>query len=154
MAQSTGLGGTNMKISTKGRYSLRLMVDLAMAESDGFVSLKDIAERQKISAKYMEQIIALLKNARLVSSVRGPRGGYRLSKSASAYTVGEILRLTEDSLAPVACIENGLVDCEHCEGCATVELWRKLDTAISQVVDNMTLADLVQIQREKKRERA
>ena len=81
-AQSTALGGTNMKISTKGRYSLRLMVDLAMTESDGFVSLKDIAERQKISAKYMEQIIALLKNARLVSSVRGPRGGYRLSKSA------------------------------------------------------------------------
>ncbi|WMJ82778.1 RrF2 family transcriptional regulator [Oscillospiraceae bacterium LTW-04] len=141
-----------MKISTKGRYSLRLMVDLAMAETDGFVSLKDIAERQKISAKYMEQIIALLKNARLVSSVRGPRGGYRLSKSASDYTVGEILRLTEGSLAPVACIDNDLFDCERCEGCATVELWRKLDTAISQVVDNMTLADLVEIQR-KKRER-
>lgn len=143
-----------MKISTKGRYSLRLMVDLAMAERDGFVSLKDIAERQKISAKYMEQIIALLKNARLVSSVRGPRGGYRLSKSASDYTVGEILRLTEGSLAPVACIESDSVDCERCEGCATVELWRKLDAAISQVVDNMTLADLVKIQQEKKRERA
>ncbi|MEA5136536.1 MAG: Rrf2 family transcriptional regulator [Candidatus Fimivivens sp.] len=140
-----------MKISTKGRYSLRLMVDLAMAESDEFVSLKDIAERQKISAKYMEQIIALLKNAQLVSSIRGPRGGYRLSKSASDYTVGEILRLTEGSLAPVACIESDLVDCERCEGCATVELWRKLDTAISQVVDNMTLADLVKIQLEKKR---
>lgn len=143
-----------MKISTKGRYALRLMVDLAMAGSGGFVSLKDIAERQKISAKYMEQIIAQLKNAGLVSSVRGPRGGYRLSKSAAAYTVGEILRLTEGSLAPVACIENGADDCERCDGCATVALWRKLDTAISQVVDNITLADLVTAQREKQRERA
>lgn len=142
-----------MKISTKGRYALRLMVDLAMAESAGFVSLKDIAERQKISAKYMEQIIALLKNANLVRSVRGPRGGYRLSKDAQDYTVGEILRLTEGSLAPVACIDNDPVECERCDGCATVELWRKLDVAISQVVDNMTLADLVQIQREKKRGR-
>ncbi|KAF5053539.1 HTH-type transcriptional regulator CymR [anaerobic digester metagenome] len=141
-----------MKISTKGRYALRLMVDLAVAESDGFVALKDIAERQKIWAKYMEQIIALLKNARLVSSVRGPRGGYRLSKSPSAYTVGEILRLTEGNLAPVTCVGSDPVDCERCDGCATVELWRKLDAAISQVVDNMTLADLADIQREKKRE--
>lgn len=141
-----------MKISTKGRYALRLMIDLAMSESDTFVSLKDIAERQKISAKYMEQIIAQLKNAHLVSSVRGPRGGYRLSKSASAYTVGGILRLTEGGLAPVACVDDA-ADCERCDGCATVELWRKLDAAISQVVDNMTLADLVTIQREKKRER-
>ena len=143
-----------MKISTKGRYALRLMVDLAVAESDAFVSLKDIAGRQKISAKYMEQIIALLKNAHLVNSVRGPRGGYRLSKSPADYTVGEILRLTEGSLAPVACIDEDPVDCERCDGCATVELWRKLDAAISQVVDNMTLADLAAIQREKKRERA
>lgn len=141
-----------MKISTKGRYALRLMVDLAVAESDGFVALKDIAERQKISAKYMEQIIALLKNARLVSSVRGPRGGYRLAKSPSAYTVGEILRLTEGSLAPVTCVGTDPVDCERCDGCATVELWRKLDAAIAQVVDNMTLADLADIQRDKKRE--
>ncbi len=143
-----------MKISTKGRYALRLMLDLAMSEGDGFVSLKDIAERQNISAKYMEQIIALLKNAQLVGSVRGPRGGYRLSKSARDYTVGEILRLTEGSLAPVACIGNDPVDCERCDGCATVDLWRKLDAAISQVVDNMTLADLVVIQREKKRGQA
>lgn len=141
-----------MKISTKGRYALRLMVDLAMAENEGYVSLKDIADRQNISAKYMEQIIALLKNARLVGSVRGPRGGYRLSRDAGSYTVGEILRLTEGSLAPVACVDSSdPIDCERCDGCATVELWRKLDTAISQVVDNMTLADLVVIQREKKR---
>lgn len=144
-----------MKISTKGRYALRLMVDLAMAESEGYVSLKDIADRQNISAKYMEQIIALLKNARLVGSVRGPRGGYRLSRDAGSYTVGEILRLTEGSLAPVACVDSSdPVACERCDGCATVELWRKLDTAISQVVDNMTLADLVVIQREKKRDLA
>lgn len=142
-----------MKISTKGRYALRLMVDLAMTEDDNFVSLKDIAARQKISAKYMEQVIALLKNADLVNSVRGPRGGYRLSKKPEDYIVGEILRLTEGSLAPVACIADDPVYCDRCDGCATVELWRKLNLAIDQVVDNITLADLVATQRKKKAER-
>lgn len=141
-----------MKISTKGRYALRLMLDLAITENDRYVPIKDIALRQKISVKYMEQIISVLNHANMVSSVRGPRGGYRLSKSPEEYTVGSILRLTEGSLAPVACIEDDPVCCDRCDGCATVDVWRKLDIAISQVVDNITLADLVEIQRAKKLE--
>ena len=141
-----------MKISTKGRYALRLMVDLASEEQNNFVSLKEIAQRQKISAKYMEQIISVLCRSGLVTSVRGPNGGYRLTKPPDSYTAGEILRLTEGSLAPVPCIEENPMLCERCDGCATVELWRKLDSAISQVVNNITLADLVEIQKAKKPE--
>lgn len=141
-----------MKISTKGRYALRLMLDLALSKGDGYITLKDIASRQKISAKYMEQIISVLSRANMVSSVRGPRGGYKLSKDPKEYSVGSILRLTEGSLAPVACIDDDPVCCDRCDGCATVEVWRKLDLAISQVVDNITLDDLAEIQRGKKLE--
>ena len=141
-----------MKISTKGRYALRLMVDLASGEQNNYVSLKEIAHRQRISVKYMEQIISILWRSGLVTSVRGPNGGYRLTKSPTAYTAGEILRLTESSLVPAPCIEENSMLCERCDGCATVELWRKLDSAISQVVNNITLADLVVIQKAKKPE--
>lgn len=141
-----------MKISTKGRYALRLMLDLAMNEEGHVVRIKDIAARQDISDKYLEQIISILNKAGYVRSTRGPQGGYTLKKKPEDYTVGMILRLTEGSLAPVACVEEDAVVCEREEQCATVEVWKRLNQAISGVVDQMTLADLVEIQKAKKLE--
>ncbi|MBP3489777.1 MAG: Rrf2 family transcriptional regulator [Roseburia sp.] len=141
-----------MKISTKGRYALRLMLDLAMNEEGHVVRIKDIAARQDISDKYLEQIISILNKAGYVRSTRGPQGGYTLKKKPEEYTVGMILRLTEGSLAPVACVEEDAVVCEREEQCATVEVWKRLNQAISGVVDQMTLADLVEIQKAKKLE--
>lgn len=138
-----------MKISTKGRYALRLMLDLAMNEDGNVVRIKDIAARQGISDKYLEQIISILNKAGYVRSVRGPQGGYCLKKSPQEYTVGMILRLTEGSLAPVPCVEEDALECEREECCATVEVWKKLNLAVNDVVENITLADLVEIQKEK-----
>lgn len=138
-----------MKISTKGRYALRLMLDLAMNEEGNVVRIKDIAARQDISDKYLEQIISILNKAGYVRSTRGPQGGYTLKKEPKDYTVGMILRLTEGSLAPVSCVEEDAVVCEREAACATMEVWKRLNQAISGVVDDMTLADLVEIQREK-----
>lgn len=138
-----------MKISTKGRYALRLMLDLAMNEDGNVVRIKDIAARQGISDKYLEQIISILNKAGYVRSMRGPQGGYCLKKSPQEYTVGMILRLTEGSLAPVPCVEEDALECEREECCATVEVWKKLNLAVNDVVENITLADLVEIQKEK-----
>lgn len=138
-----------MKISTKGRYALRLMLDLAMNDDGNVIRIKDIAARQGISDKYLEQIISILNKAGFVRSVRGPQGGYSLKKSPEEYTVGMILRLTEGSLAPVACVEEDAAYCEREEMCATVEVWKRLNQAINDVVDQTTLADLVEIQRGK-----
>lgn len=138
-----------MKISTKGRYALRLMLDLAMNEEGNVVRMKDIAARQDISDKYLEQIISILNKAGYVRSTRGPQGGYTLKKEPKDYTVGMILRLTEGSLAPVSCVEEDAVVCEREAACATMEVWKRLNQAISGVVDEMTLADLVEIQKEK-----
>lgn len=138
-----------MKISTKGRYALRLMLDLAMNEEGNVVRIKDIAARQDISDKYLEQIISILNKAGYVRSTRGPQGGYTLKKEPKDYTVGMILRLTEGSLAPVSCVEEDAVVCEREAACATMEVWKRLNQAISGVVDEMTLADLVEIQKEK-----
>lgn len=138
-----------MKISTKGRYALRLMLDLAMNEDGNVVRIKDIAARQDISDKYLEQIISILNKAGYVRSTRGPQGGYTLKKKPEDYTVGMILRLTEGSLAPVSCVEEDAVVCEREAACATMEVWKRLNQAISGVVDEMTLADLVEIQKEK-----
>lgn len=137
-----------MKISTKGRYALRLMIDLAVNNNGNPVSIKDIAARQDISDKYLEQIIAALNKARFVKSSRGPQGGYKLTREPKDYTVGMILRLTEGSLAPVACLEDEVNTCDRQEGCATLKLWKKLDDAIKGVVDSVTLADLVEWQNE------
>ena len=134
-----------MKISTKGRYALRLMLDLAVNTISKPVPLKDIAKRQDVSEKYLEQIISILNNAGFVKSVRGAQGGYTLTKRPDEYTVGMILRLTEGSLAPVACVD-GSSSCEKYENCATAELWRRLNDAINSVVDTVTLADLVEWQ--------
>lgn len=137
-----------MKISTKGRYALRLMLDLALHDNDAPVRIKDIALRQNISDKYLEQIISSLNKAGYVKSIRGPQGGYKLAKDTSFYTVGMILRLTEGSLAPVACLEDEENLCERQQYCATLRLWQRLDEAIKGVVDTVTLADLVEWQQE------
>lgn len=138
-----------MKISTKGRYALRLMLDLALHDNDAPVRIKDIALRQNISDKYLEQIISSLNKAGYVRSIRGPQGGYKLARDTSFYTVGMILRLTEGSLAPVACLEDEENLCTRQESCATLRLWQQLDDAIKSVVDTITLADLVEWQQEK-----
>ena len=140
-----------MKISTKGRYAIRLMLDLASDTSGKAVSLNDIAARQQISEKYLEQIISILNKAGFVKSVRGPAGGYSLKRKPEEYTVGMILRLTEGSLAPVDCVEDG-ADCGREDQCVTVMLWKKLNDAINSVVDNITLAGLVEWQMQKSNE--
>lgn len=137
-----------MKISTKGRYALRLMVELALSDASTPVSLKDVAARQSISDKYLEQIIASLNRAGFVRSVRGAQGGYLLRKKPEEYTVGDILRVTEGSLAPVACLDDGAT-CERTEQCVTVMVFKKLNDAINGVVDGITLEDLVEWQNEK-----
>ena len=131
-----------MKISTKGRYALRLMLDIALNDAKTPVRIKDIAERQQISDKYLEQIVSSLNKAGFVKSLRGPQGGYRLTKKPEEYTVGMILRLIEGSLAPVACLDDDINNCTRANRCPTLILWEKLYDAISEVVDNITLADL------------
>ena len=138
-----------MKISTKGRYALRLMLDLALNDTGEPVRIKDISIRQEISDKYLEQIVSVLNKAGFVKSIRGPQGGYRLTKKPEEYTVGAILRLTEGSLAPVSCLEDENNRCERQKQCATLILWEKINEAVSGVVDNVTLADLVEWQQER-----
>lgn len=138
-----------MKISTKGRYALRLMLDLALQNEDSPVCIKDIARRQEISEKYLEQIISVLNKAGYVKSVRGAQGGYLLKREPEDYTVGMILRVTEGSLAPVECAEEGNLCCDRMHKCATAMLWKKINDAVNDVVDQVTLADLVEWQQEK-----
>ena len=138
-----------MKISTKGRYALRLMMDLAENNSGSPISLKDVAKRQDISDKYLEQIISILNTAGDVRCVRGAQGGYMLKREPQIYTVGMILRQTEGSLAPVACIEDDEIVCDRQQQCVTSIVYKKINDAISGVVDNITLQDLVDWQREK-----
>lgn len=132
-----------MKISTKGRYALRIMLDLALNSGEQPVRVKDIARRQEISDKYLEQIISILNRAGYVKSIRGPQGGYLLCKKPIEYTVGMILRLTEGDLSPVACLEDDINMCSRQNECATLVLWEKLDQAIKGVVDHYTLEDLI-----------
>src|SRR5574344_446989 len=136
-----------MKISTKGRYALRLMLDIAMYSNGEPVRIKDISQRQNISDKYLEQIISVLNKAGYVKSIRGPQGGYKLTKTPSEYTTGSILRLIEGSLAPVACLDDETNECERHDCCATLILYKKLDDAIKGVIDHVTLEDLVEWQR-------
>lgn len=137
-----------MKLSTRGRYALRLMLDLALQPAGQSISLKTIAQRQDISLKYLEQIVTPLTRCGYVTSNRGAQGGYSLSKPPEKYTVGMILRTIEGSLAPVSCVESG-ASCPRMDCCATVEVYRRIDEAIDQVVDGITLADLVEIQKSK-----
>lgn len=134
-----------MKISTKGRYAVRVMLDLALHSGcNECCAVKEIAARQGISEKYLEQIVAVLNKAGYVKSIRGAQGGYRLTKAPEEYTVGMILRAAEGSLAPVTCLENGAETCERCDTCETLEVWKDLYAAINQVVDNVTIGDLVE----------
>ena len=139
-----------MKISTKGRYALRLMIDIAEQPGKGFVPLKEVAARQEISLKYLEQIVGLLSKAGLLRSGRGPQGGYMLTKAPEEYTVGSILRLTEGELAPVACLEGVANPCEHCNECATLDFWTGLYNAVNAYIDRYTLADLVASEQRRK----
>ena len=132
-----------MKISTKGRYALRLMIDLAQHDAAGYIPLRDISRRQEISAKYLEQIVVQLSRAGLVTATRGAQGGYQLARHPAQYTVGEILRITEGSLAPVACLEHDPVECPRAEDCITLDFWRGLYDAVNRYVDSVTLDDLV-----------
>lgn len=128
-----------MLVSTKGRYALRVMVDLAEHPAAEYVPLKEIARRQDLSEKYLESIIKLLVRSGLLSGLRGKGGGYRLTRSPGQYTVGEILRLTEESLRPVPCLER---PCPRTAVCRTLPLWRGLDRVITDYLDQFTLADL------------
>ena len=132
-----------MKISTKGRYAVRVMLDLALNDTGEYVKVREIAKRQEISEKYLEQIIAVLNKAGYVRSTRGAQGGYKIAKDPSQYTVGMILRLTEGSLCPVACLETESNECERCDTCETLQVWKDLNNAINKVVDIVTIADLV-----------
>ena len=137
-----------MRISTRGRYALRLMTDVALHGGAGYVSLKDVAARQELSVKYLEQIAGLLGKAGFLRSGRGAQGGYRLTRDPVEYTVGDILRPLEGDLAPVECAtDEGY--CERCGDCVTVELWQEIHRAVSAVVDGTTLEDLVVRYREK-----
>lgn len=133
-----------MKISTKGRYALRLIIELAKAPAGVPVRLRELAEKQEISEKYSEQIISLLRRGGIVIAKRGTQGGYDLAKDPKKITVGEVLRLTEGDLSPVPCLENNGEPCERKNSCATYMLWSKLKDAIDSVVDNITIADLAE----------
>lgn len=133
-----------MLISTKGRYALRVMIDLAEHRTEDFASLRGIAERQEISDKYLESIIRMLVKARVLESLRGKGGGYRMRKMPEEYTVGSILRLTEESLAPVSCLESSADACPRMGSCRTLPLWQGLDKVISEYLDGVTIADLME----------
>jgi Rrf2 family protein len=132
-----------MKISTKGRYALRMLIDLAENQGDGYVSLKDIAARQEISKKYLEQIVAMLNRPNILKTNRGYQGGYRLAKNPSEYTVGDVLRITEGGLAPVSCLEQSPIQCDRADRCPTLYVWQGLDKAINEYLDSVTLQDIV-----------
>jgi Rrf2 family protein len=125
------------------------MIDLAEHNSGSLISLRDVAERQDISVKYLEQIVGMLSKAGLLRSGRGPQGGYRLSRQPEEYTVGEILRVTEGNLAPVACLEERENHCERAKECATLDFWTGFYASINQYIDKYTLADLTAVEREK-----
>lgn len=133
-----------MIVSTKGRYALRVMIDLAEHQSDGYIPLKEIAERQDISEKYLENILKSLVQNRMLVGLRGKGGGYRLTKAPDAYTISSILRLTEGTLAPVACLDPGFTaECPRMLECRTLPMWQKLDKLITDFFDGITLADLM-----------
>ncbi len=132
-----------MLVSTKGRYALRVMLELAQSDPDSYMPLPAIAEKQGISEKYSESIIAVLSRAGLVDGLRGKGGGYRLNRPAAEYSVGQILRLTEGSLAPVTCLEGAENTCPRAGHCTTLPMWEKLDSLINDYLDSVSLADLL-----------
>lgn len=138
-----------MKISTKGRYALRMLIDLAEHQNNGYIALKDIAKRQNISKKYLEQIVPILNKSDILMTTRGFQGGYKLAKSPDKYTVGEILRLTEGGLAPVSCLEQEPVQCKRSNECATLPIWQGLNRVISDYLDGITLQSVLDQQKKR-----
>ncbi|MGN0477860.1 MAG: RrF2 family transcriptional regulator [Hominenteromicrobium sp.] len=132
-----------MKISTKGRYALRMLLDLAQNQGEGFVALKDIAERQNVSKKYLEQIVPMLNKSDILIASRGFQGGYRLARTPDHYTVGMVLRITEGSLAPVACLDHSPILCERSRDCITLPVWQGLNRVINEYLDSITLQDIL-----------
>jgi len=133
-----------LKVSTKGRYALRMLLDLAEHKGKGFISLKEIAERQNISKQYLEQIVALLNTSNILRTNRGKQGGYMLAKQPSVCTVKEILRITEGSLAPVACLEEDINLCDKAEFCKTLPMWAGLKKVINDYLGSITLQDMLE----------
>jgi len=134
-----------MMISTRGRYALRVMIDLAQQNSSDYIPLRDIADRQCISEKYLEAVIKALVSHGLLSGMRGKGGGYKLTKAPGEYTIGSILRLTEGTLAPVSCLDCGTggVECERSGECLTLPLWKKLNGVVNGYLDSITLLDIM-----------
>lgn len=133
-----------MMISTKGRYALRLMIDIAEHQREGYIRLRDVAKRQGISEKYLEIIVRALVQQEYLTGVRGKGGGYRLSRPPEQFTVGAILRMTEGSLAPVSCLEGVSSPCERMSACRTLAMWQGLDRLIQEYLEQYTIADLMQ----------
>jgi len=136
-----------MKISTKGRYALRMMIDLAENSNGNYVALKDISIRQEISLKYLEQIVTLLGKAGLIRSLRGPAGGYMLSRRPDEYTAGDIIRATEGALSPVDCVDEGSASCKRYGTCPTIDFWQGLYNVINEYINDTTLQDLLDKQK-------
>ena len=132
-----------MMVSTKGRYALRVLIDLAEHRADGYIPLKEIADRQGISEKYLEAILKVLVREHLLTGLRGKGGGYKLSRPPEQYTVGSIIRLTEGGLAPVACLEQDAVPCPRAAQCRTLPMWQAFDRMVNQFFDSYTIADLM-----------
>ncbi len=132
-----------MNVTSKGRYALRIMIDLAQHRDEGYISLKTISDRTQLSMKYLEMIVGNLKKAELVDSTRGKEGGYKLNKTPQEYSIGEILRCIEDNLAPVACIKEGEIQCDRSGACLTVPMWKELDNITNAYLDTVSLEDLL-----------
>lgn len=132
-----------MKISTKGRYSLRVIIDLAEHRNGGYIPMKEVAARQKISLKYVEKLMPLLTKRGLVEGIHGKGGGYKLKREPEFLTVGEILRLAEGDLAPVSCLEKGAPPCEIAEECRTISMWKDFYEMTNKFFDGITVADLM-----------
>lgn len=130
-------------ISTRGRYALRVLIDLAQNQGESYIPMKDVAARQEISSKYLEQIMPVLTKNKLVKAVQGKGGGYRLNLEPSDIRVSDVLRITEGSLAPVACLVAGAEHCHRMEFCKTIDLWKGLNHVITEYLDSKTLADLL-----------
>ena len=130
-------------ISTRGRYALRVMIDLAMNQGEGYVPMKDVAARQELSLKYLEQILPALTRNKLVEGIQGKGGGYRLTREPKDYKIGEILRVTEKDLAPVSCLAENAPECERRQQCRTIDFWQGLNDVVNDYLDKSTLADLI-----------
>ena len=132
-----------MIVSTRGRYALRMMIELAESDNGGYIAMREVADRQGISLKYLEKILPVLVSHKLIEGVHGKGGGYRLTRKPEEYKIGEILRLTEGELAPAACLESGAAPCEYTMECRTKPLWNGLNNVINEYLDSVTIADLM-----------